>query len=72
MKDINAFGVFSQMLDKSTDMTIDKRLSICIWYVKAGEAFTQMCNFPVEDGCAYTIVRTVFKQFESLGRDLDK
>lgn len=72
VSDIKASGVFALMLDESTDVTIDKRLSICVRYVKDGEPQTKMlCNVHLDDGCAHTIVNCVSEQFKTFGVDLD-
>jgi hypothetical protein len=57
IKDSKYFGL---MLDESRDVTEEKRLSICIRYVKLGEAVTTfLCNFYVPDSCAHTKIYTV-------------
>ena len=73
MKDINESPVFAIMLDESTDVTVERRLSICIRYVKAGEPKTDMyCNVPIENGCSHTIVDCVVHEFQAMGIDLTK
>ena len=74
VSNINHSPVYSIMLDESTDITVEKKLSICVRYVnKKGKAETTfLCNVPLADGCAHTIVSTVSEQFEGLGIDLSK
>ena len=61
------------MLDESTDITVEKKLSICVRYVKLGKAQTTfLCNVPLSDRCAHTIVSTVSEQFEAVGIELSK
>ena len=66
VSNINNSPVYSIMLDESTDITVEKKLSICVRYVnKMGKAETTfLCNVPLADGCAHTIVSTVSEQFE--------
>lgn len=46
------------MLDESTDVTVEKHLSICLQYVREGEPVTKfLTNISVEDGKAHTICR---------------
>ena len=71
VEDVKSSGVFAVMLDESTDVTVDKRLSICVRYVKDGESVTKMlCNVPVDDGRAHTIVNTVVQEFQRVDLDL--
>lgn len=73
VKDIQNSPVYSVMLDESTDITVEKRLSICVRYVKFGEPRTIfLCNVDLQDGCAHTIVNTVVEQFEKVGLELSK
>ena len=61
------------MLDESTDITVEKRLSMCVQYVKSGDAVTQfLSNVPLSDGRGHTIVNSVVAQFETLGINLYK
>ena len=39
--DIKSSQVFGIMINESTNLTVDKRLSICVRYVKAGELVTK-------------------------------
>ena len=73
VSDINRSPCFTLMLDESTDICIEKRLSICVRYVKLGVAITKfLINVPLKDGCAHTIVAAVAKQCGKLGIDLTK
>ncbi|XP_053395815.1 SCAN domain-containing protein 3-like [Mercenaria mercenaria] len=71
VNEIKSSGGFALMLDESTDETVDKRLSMCVRYVKGGELFTKMLyNVPIADGRAHTIVNCVVEEFEKLGISL--
>ncbi|XP_052233429.1 zinc finger protein 862-like [Dreissena polymorpha] len=71
VNDIKSSPVFAMMLDESTDLTVDKRLSICVRYIKAGEPVTNMLvNVHLEDGTAHTIMNCVAHEFERHGIDL--
>ena len=73
VSDINRSPCFALMLDESTDICIEKRLSICVRYVKLGVAITKfLINVPLKDGCARTIVAAVAEQCGKLGIDLTK
>ena len=64
---------YSIMIDESTDLTVQKHLSICIKYVKNGEAVTKfLTNVNVEDGKAHTIVRHVVTALENHGLKPEK
>ena len=61
------------MLDESTDLTVDKYLSIYARYIKGGKPVTQMlCSAPVADGKAHTIVNCVAQELNKMGIDFDK
>ena len=69
--EINSSPSFALMLDESTDITVEKRLSICVRYVQLGEAVTKfLVNVPLVDGRAHTIVNTVVEQCSDFGIDL--
>lgn len=71
LKEIKESNVFALMLDESTDVTVEKHLSVCVRYVKPGQPKTHLlCNLPLEDGCAHTIVNTVVQACDRLGIDL--
>ena len=71
--EINSSPSFALMLDESTDITVDKRLSICVRYVKFGVPVTKfLINVPLVDGRAHTIVNSVVQQCIDLGIDLTK
>ena len=73
IKDICESPVFAVMLDESTDVTVDRRLSICARYAKGGEPKTDMlCYVSVHDGRSHTIVNCVVHEFEVMGIDLTK
>lgn len=71
VSEIKTSVFYGLMIDESTDLTVDKRLSVCIRYVKNGEPLTKfLCNVPLEDGKATTIVNSIVKTFEQLGLSL--
>ena len=71
--EINTSDHFSLMLDESTDISVEKHLSICIRYVKNGEPCTKfLANVKVNDGCATTIVNALYDCVSSLGIDMSK
>lgn len=73
VSEINTSNFFALLLDESTDITVSKRLSICVRYVKNGEAFTSfLASAEITDGCAYTVVEAVHNIVTSLGLDLTK
>jgi hypothetical protein len=59
--DIKSSGMFALMLDESTDVTVDKRLSSCVTHVKAGEPLNKML------GNIHTIMNCVAQEFENFG-----
>jgi hypothetical protein len=68
VNDIKSSEVYAIMLDESTDISVKKRLSICMRYVRNGAIFTTfICNLPLADGCAITIINCVFDEFSKLG-----
>ena len=70
---VNASNYYAILLDESTDITVSKRLSICVRYVKHGQAITSfLASAEIPDGCAYTIVESVHKTITNLGLDLTK
>ncbi|XP_053392615.1 zinc finger protein 862-like [Mercenaria mercenaria] len=71
--EINTSNFYALLLDESTDITVSKRLSICVRYVRNGQAVTSfLASTEIPDGCAYTIVESVHKVITSLGLDLTK
>ena len=73
VSDIKSSPVYSIMLDESTDISVEKKLSICVRYVKLGEPQTIfLCNVDLPDGCAHTIISKVVEQFDKLGIELSK
>ena len=53
------------LLDKSTDISVQKHLSICIRYVHYGEPVTKfLTNVSLDDGKAHTIVSVTVKCLE--------
>ena len=71
VSDIKSSPVYSIMLDESTDISVEKKLSICVRYVKLGEPQTIFhCNVDLPDGCAHTIISKVVEQFDKLGIEL--
>ena len=44
-------GFYGLMLNESTDVTAEKRLSICVRYFKSGQAVTRfLCNIADDNG----------------------
>ncbi|XP_061173439.1 uncharacterized protein LOC133182609 [Saccostrea echinata] len=73
IKDIMESSFYAVMIDESTDLTVQKHLSLCIRYVKDGEAVTKfLANVSVEDGKAHTIVQRVVQCLEEFGLDPSK
>ena len=73
VNDIKSSTFFAMMLDESTDIGVEKPLSICMRYVKHSELTTSfLSNLPLENGCATTIVNCVRAEFQKLGISLDK
>ena len=71
VSDIKSSPVYSIMLDESTDISVEKKLSICVRYVKLGEPLTIfLCNLDLPDGCAHTIISKVVEPFDKLGIEL--
>lgn len=57
IEEILQSDTYAIMIDESTDLAVQKHLSICVRYVKSGEAVTRfLANVAVEDGKAHTIV----------------
>ena len=56
------------LLDESTDISVQKHLSICIRYVLNGEPVTKfLTNVSLDDGKAHTIVNVTVKCLEDFG-----
>lgn len=56
-----------------TDISVSKRLSVCIRYVKQGQAITSfLASAEIPDGGAYTVGEEVYKIITNLGLDLTK
>ena len=73
VSDIKSSPVYSIMLDESTDISVEKKLSICVRYLKLGEPQTIfLCNVDLPDGFAHTIISKVVEQFDKLGIELSK
>ena len=69
--EIKTSKFYGIMIDESTDLTVEKRLSICIRYVKSGVPVTHfLCNVPVEDGKAHTIVNCIVETFNQISLTL--
>ena len=73
VSDINASPTYAIMLDESTDISIQKHLSICVRYEKNGKAVCKfLTNSYVRDGKAHTIVNCIANEFQRLGICLSK
>ena len=71
VSDIKSSPVYSIMLDESTDISVEKKLSIYVRYVKLGEPLTIfLCNVDLSDGCAHTLISKVVELFDKLGIEL--
>ena len=71
--DILESDFFSVILDESTDLTVEKHLSICLRYTKHGESVTKfLTNISVQDGRAHTIVNQVIQALEKFELDPTK
>lgn len=56
------------MIDESTDLAVQKHLSVCFRFVKNGEAVTKfLSNVSIQDGKAHTIVEHLIKCLTDLG-----
>ena len=65
--EINSSPVFSLMLDENTDITVEKRLPICICYVKLGSPVTRfLSNIKLDNGKAHTSGRLINRVGRSL------
>ena len=61
------------MIDESTNISIQKKLSICVRYVVNGESQTEfLANIKIDNGYAHTIVRHLVAKLESLNIDKSK
>ena len=61
------------MIDESTNISIQKKLSICVRYVVNGESQTEfLANVKIDNGYAHTIVRHLVAKLESLNIDKGK
>ena len=61
------------MIDESTDLSVQKHLSVCVRYVTNVEAFTKcLANVAIEDGKAHSIVSKLTQCLTNLGLDPGK
>lgn len=73
MSEILSSVVYAIMIDESTDICVEKHLSICVRYEKHGESVTKyLANVAVEDGKAHTITNAVIECLSKLGLDPSK
>lgn len=64
---------YALMIDESTDIAVQKHLSVCIRYVINGEPVTKfLANIAIDDGKAHTIVSELTKCISEVGLDLSK
>ena len=64
---INESEFYAIMIDESTDISVQKNLSICVRYVVNGESQTEfLANVKIDNGYAHTIVRHLVAKLESL------
>ena len=70
---INISEYYAILLDETTDITVTKRLSICVRYFYGGTAETSFLgNVELPDGRAHTITAAVQKFLEDAGIDMSK
>lgn len=73
VSEINSSPTYAIMIDESTDVSVEKHLSICIRYEKNGEAVSKfLLNAKLKDGKSHTIVNCIVEQFDKLGICLSK
>ena len=71
--EIKSSEYFAILLDESTDIRVSKRLSLCVRYVKGGNAVSNfLTNLKIPDGRAHTIVKATMHFLESAGVDMTK
>jgi len=71
--EIKSSVYFAILLDESTDIRVSKRLSLCVRYVKGGNAVSNfLTNLKIPDGRAHTIVEATMHFLESAGVDMTK
>jgi hypothetical protein len=71
ISDIESSPFYSLMLDESTDITVNKHLSICVRYIKCGSPVTRfLCNVALTNGKAHTIVNCMVEILQELGLNL--
>ncbi|XP_045212023.2 zinc finger protein 862-like [Mercenaria mercenaria] len=64
---------YAIMIDESTDLTVQKHLSICVRYVNKGEPVTEFLgNIGLEDGKAHTVVAALINYLNELQIDASK
>ena len=70
---INRSEYYAILLDETTDITVTKRLSICVRYFYGGTAETSFLgNVELPDGRVHTITAAVQKFLEDAGIDMSK
>jgi len=73
VSEIKSSPTFAIMLDESTDISVQKRLSICIRYEIKGKPVSKfLLNCYIPDGKSYTIVNCIADEFQKLGISLSK
>lgn len=70
---INASKFFAVLIDESTDITVSKRLSVCVRYCYAGSPQTSFLgNIELQDGRAHTITEVLLKFLKECNIDATK
>ena len=70
---VNSSEYYAILIDESTDISVSKRLSICVRYVTDGSAETSFLgNCELVAGDAHTITKTLHKFLEGCGIDMSK
>lgn len=61
------------MVDESTDLSVEKHLSVCVRYVNDGQVITKfLINTSIPDGKAHTITECITASLDKLGLDKTK
>ena len=73
VEEIKESEYFAVMIDENTDLSVQKHLSVCVRFVKNGEAVTKFLgNMSVADGKAHTIVQALVTCLHDRGLDPTK
>lgn len=73
VSEIKKSSVYALMIDETTDLSVQKKLSICVRYVVNGESVTKfLANVKLIQGTAHAIVTALILKLEELGLDPSK